>query len=135
MPTDKNESEGNLFMKMPSGFLRILYPAPTECLDLKTWREFHGFDLTGAEADFDIDIDTDHYILEIRPSSTQARRPFGRRWGELIQNPADLPKVKADAKATIDFFGNEMADEDRIAGPFTALAEGMVINIDPRKLK
>ena len=122
-------------MKMPTGFLRVLYPAPTECLDLKAWREFHGFDLTGAEAEFDIDIDTDNFTLEVRPSTAQPRRPFGRRWGELIRDPAELPKVKADAKATIDFFGNEMTGEDRIAGPLTTLSEGVVINIDPRKLK
>ena len=135
MPTDKNESEGNVFMKMPSGFLRILYPAPTECLDLKAWREFHGFDLTGAEADFDINIDTDNFTMEIRPSSGPAF-PFMRRSkSEMIKDPAALPKVKADPKATIDFFGNEMTDADRIAGPFTALSEGLVINIDPRKLK
>ena len=134
MPTDKNESEGNVFMKMPSGFLRILYPAPTECLDLKTWREFHGFDMTGAEADFDIDIDTDAYTMTIRKAAPfngpQSRR---RLTGVQLHDPAELPKIKTDEKVKIDFFGNDAASE-RIAGPFAELYDGMTVSIDPRKL-
>lgn len=132
LPTDKNEAEGNAYITMPSGYLRVLYPAPAECLDLKAWKEFHGFDLTGVDGDFTIDVDTDNYTLTLKPAKPNPMKAFFKR--ELIEDPAALPKVKADKKVTIDFFGNEIGDEDRIAGPFTSLYEGIVLNIDPRKL-
>ena len=43
--------------------------------------------------------------------------------------------VKAqDEKERIDFFGNDVGDADRIAGPFTAYEDGVTFSIDPRKL-
>ena len=132
-PTADNESEGNLFVKMPSGYLRVLYPAPTQCLDLKAWRRFRGFDLTGADAHFTIDIDTDNFTMEISPAPALPN-PRIFRTGEKITDLEKLPKVKADECVPTDFFGNEVGTEDRIAGPFTELRERVVINIDPRKL-
>ena len=119
---------------MPSGYLRILYPAPAQCLDLKAWRNFHGFDMEGCEADFIIDIDTDALTMKILPADPNAQPRFRRRGPEPIHTVDGVGKVKADAKAAIDFFGNEVADETRIPGPFTGYEEGIVINIDPRKL-
>ena len=54
--------------------------------------------------------------------------------GERIKDPALLPKVKADKKVGIDFFGNEVGDADRIAGPFTSYEDGVTFSIDPRHL-
>ena len=132
-PTEKNEAEGNVYGNMPSGYLRILYPAPTECLDLKAWREFHGFDLTGADASFSIDIDTDNFTMTVKTGSDMPMM-MRRFTGERIKDPALLPKVKADKKVGIDFFGNEVGDADRIAGPFTSYEDGVTFSIDPRHL-
>jgi len=44
-PTKDNMAEGNAYVKQAKGGdLRIMYPAPEVCLDLKSWREFYGFD-------------------------------------------------------------------------------------------
>jgi len=133
-PTEKNDAQGNCYVKMPSGYLRILYPAPTECLDLKAWKNFHGFDMEGSEADFIIDIDTDALTMKILPADPNEQPRFRRRGPEPIHTINGIAKVKADAKATIDFFGNETADETRLPGPFACYEEGVVYNIDPRKL-
>jgi hypothetical protein len=133
-PTVNNASEGNAFVKMPSGYLRILYPAPTECLDLKAWREFHGFDLTGAVANFDIDIDTDNYTMTVKAANPDAMRFMIFRMGNRISDPGELPKVKADSKVCIDFEGNDVGDTDRVAGPFPGICDGFTINIDPRHI-
>ncbi len=135
MNTKDNEAEGNVYDKLYNGYLRILFPLPTQCLDLKAWQEFHGFDKTGADADFEIDIDTDNFTMTVRKNSGEMPA-FMRRFmgGDRITDPAKLPKVKADEKVTIDFFGNEVGGADRIAGPFTELKEGVTFSIDPRKL-
>ena len=66
------------------------------------------------------------------PMNAFMRRRMGG--GKRVEDPAELPKVKADEKVRIDFFGNEIGDADRIAGPFTELREGVTFSIDPRKL-
>ncbi len=135
MPTQDNEAEGNVYDRMPSGYLRILFPAPTQCLDLKAWQQFHGFDKTGADADFEIDVDTDNFTLTVRKNDRPVPAFMRRRVsGDRVKDPAGLPKVKADEKVKIDFFGNEIGSADRIAGPFADFSDGVVFNIDPRKL-
>ena len=53
-PTADNESDGNLFVRMRGGYLRVMYPAPEVCLDLPSWQEFCGFDRAGQTGWFDI---------------------------------------------------------------------------------
>lgn len=114
LPNEHNEAEGNVYSKMPGGYLRVMYPEPEMCLDLAAWQEFCGFDRTGCNCDIDIDIDSDELMMEIS-----------------LKSP--LPEVASDKKAGTDYFGNA-AGETRTAGPFTALKEGTVrLNIDPRK--
>lgn len=118
MPSQYNLSEGNAFSKMPGGFLRVLTPEPSMCLDLDTWQEFLGFDLTGCMANIqniEIDSETFEMVLEL---------------GE------DLPEVQADEKIEVDYFANYDSSKKRIAGPFTGLKVGKnVLNVDPRKHK
>lgn len=118
MPNPHNCSEGNAFAKMPGGFLRVLTPEPTMCLDLPTWQEFCGFDLTGCMADIvSIEIDSDTYEM-------------------VIELGGDMPEVKADEKVSTDFFTDEVKAGARIAGPFSGLKKGRnVINADPRRNK
>jgi len=126
-PTVDNESEGNAFIRQPSGYLRINYPTPSQALDLTAWRKYHDFDQTGIEGDFTIDVDTDNFTLTVRRGVSPTRIFMPQI------DPSDLPKVKADERITIDFFGNEVTGA-RIAGPFTELYDGVTYNIDPRKL-
>ena len=96
-PTRDNEAEGNLYVRMRGGYLRVMYPEPEVCLDLPAWREFCGFDLTGQNGWFDILLDEETGSLQLRES---ADKPFmfpGRpnRSG-LVLNPAELKRVPAD---------------------------------------
>ncbi len=134
-PTKDNEAEGNVYTGMMNGYLRVLFPLPTMCLDLKAWQEFLGFDKTGAAANFDIDVDTDNYTMTVR-RSTASVPPMMMRFfgGEMISDPEKLPLVQADEKIGVDFFGNEVGKADRAAGPFPKLEDGITFSIDPRKL-
>ena len=42
---------------MRGGYLRVMYPAPENCLNLPAWKEFYGFDQTGQNAWMDIALD------------------------------------------------------------------------------
>ncbi|MDR1538889.1 MAG: right-handed parallel beta-helix repeat-containing protein [Clostridiales bacterium] len=115
LPNGHNEVEGNAYAEMPPGYVRVMHPEPEMCLDLATWQEFCGFDLTGREIGMNIEIDGEALTMEI---SLQT----------------ELPAVKADDRVSSDLCGNE-AGGLRIAGPFSKLAaEKAIISIDPRKL-
>ena len=96
-PTRDNRAEGNLYVRMQGGYLRVMYPEPEVCLNLPAWQEFCGFDREGQNAWFDIELDEETGKAEFRPA---ADRPFGFR-GELerlqmILDPEKVRKVKAD---------------------------------------
>ena len=135
MPTKHNQAEGNLYLNMPGGYLRILYPAPTECHNLQSWQEFYGFDMQGQEGMLDISVDTDKFTMTIRK---QDRMPmfFARFRNEQnqIKSVEEIKKVKAIPTVSTDFYGNPVNGEERLPGPFAELSEDVVINIDPRKL-
>jgi len=115
-PNEHNEADGNAYAKMPGGFLRILQPAPTMCLDLEAWREFCGFDISGCESDIVIDIN-------------------GKTLEMTVELKTGLPKVKPDEKTKTDYFLAPTGDT-RVAGPFSGINTGKtVINIDPRRYK
>jgi hypothetical protein len=135
MPTRNNDSEGNLFINMPGGYLRILYPSPTACLDLKAWQEFYGFDKQGQEAYFDINIDTVNFTMVIQRMK-ELPMSFSRssEKHKYIQNLEDVRQVEMKNIAPSDFYGNKITEEFRVPGPFIKLVENQVISIDPRKL-
>ena len=95
-PTRDNTAEGNLYVRMQGGYLRVMYPEPEVCLNLPAWQEFCGFDKEGQNAWFDISVDEDTGKFSFAPA---ADRPFGFR-GELerlkmILDPDKVKKVKA----------------------------------------
>ncbi len=97
-PTRDNEAEGNLYVKMQGGYLRVMYPEPENCLNLPAWKEFFGFDREGQNAWFDIYVDEDTGRVTCGAAENP---PFGFR-GQLerlnmILDPADVKKVKAAA--------------------------------------
>ena len=114
LPNEHNTVEGNAYSKMPGGYLRQMYPEPEMCLDLKTWQEFCGFDLTGCALDLKVEIDTQNLTA-------------------VITLPEALPDVAADPKVTTDFAGVKTG-EKRPAGPFAGLKAGENrFSIDPRQ--
>ena len=96
-PTKDNEAEGNLYVKMQGGYLRVMYPEPENCLNLPAWQEFFGFDLEGQNAWFDIDLDEETGEAEFR-SAEQGPFGFGKQIERLkmIMDPGKVRKVKAD---------------------------------------
>jgi hypothetical protein len=135
MPTQYNESEGNLFLNMPGGYLRILYPAPAVCLNLQAWQEFYGFDMEGMEGELEIHIDTDKFTMQIGKKHEPFRfSPRKLKKDRHILNTEDIGKVLVKSIAATDFYGNTITDELRLPGPFPLLRDKQVISIDPRKL-
>ena len=133
MPTEHNESEGNLYLNMPGGYLRILYPAPAVCLDLQAWKEFYGFDQEGQEGRFDISVDTEHFTMEIKKSPINSWfSPLHPEGNRFIRSTEDISKVSVKSMVTSDFFGMKTLEERRLPGPFFTLPENQVISIDPR---
>jgi hypothetical protein len=136
MPTEKNEAEGNLYVKQTGGYLRVMYPAPEVCLNLPSWKEFYGFDITGQEGWFDIDVDTENFTLQFSQAkdapfffANQAQRR------NHVYDPNKVQKVRTDSLAASDFFGNIVDTDMRVPGPFMELNTSITYNIDPRILK
>jgi len=75
-PTKDNEAEGNLYVRLQGGYLRIMYPEPEVCLNLPAWQEFCGFDLEGQNGWFDIDLDRETGTVTFRKAK---EAPFGFR--------------------------------------------------------
>lgn len=104
-PTEKNKSDGNIFSSMPGGYLRIMYPAPEACLDLKAWQEFYDLDNHSAEADMEISVDTEAFTFSVS------------KLGSGLQKVSKYPLG---------------GSEEALPGPFETLTPGMTIEIDPR---
>lgn len=131
-PTDKNETDGNLYLNMPGGYLRVLYPAPEVCLNLSAWKEFYEFDLNSGEGRMDINIDTKNYTLTVKKSDTASNIPLHKIRPGFITEVEDIIKVEPYELVSNDIFGNEMKDKKRNPGPIIDLKDSVVINIDPR---
>lgn len=115
LPNEHNYVDGNVYAKMPGGYLRVMYPEPEMCLDLETWQEFCGFDKTGANCDLSIEVNSDDLTMEITINQ-------------------ELPLVAVDQKVRTDYFANIIDGDLTTAGPFHGLASGKYkFNIDPRK--
>ena len=96
-PTKDNEAEGNLYVKMQGGYLRVMYPEPENCLNLPAWQEFFGFDLEGQNGWFDIDLDEEKGEAVFRKAK-EGPFAFGRQLERLnmILDPEKVRKVSAD---------------------------------------
>jgi len=120
-PTDDNVAEGNLYVKMQGGYLRVMYPAPETCLNLPAWQEFYGFDLKGQNGWFDIAVDEEAGTVEIKESQ---QGPFGLpdqlKRLNFIRDPQAVAAVAADAHVPDALCGNDRA-ETVLPGPFLQL--------------
>ena len=137
-PTEHNKSEGNAFVRMLGGYLRVMYPAPEELLHLPAWREFHGFDREGREGWFDIEIDTDAYTLKFVRAKDDipgfaneiARRDFAYSVEELKGVPVGLLEETSGIDRELLWKG-----ENSVAGPISDPKENVLYRIDPRANK
>lgn len=134
MPTEKNTSDGNVFMKMHNGgYLRIMYPAPEVCLDLASWQEFYGFDTNGQEAWFEFDIDTDKMEMVV---STGKTKPWlygpDAQTRHFAYTPEEIKKVDAVQTSDADYFLEDVDGETVLPGPFKTIEVGKVYKLDPR---
>lgn len=134
-PTDKNKADGNLYLNMPGGYLRVCYPAPEVCLDLPSWQEFYGFDENAADGKLDISIDTDNFFMTIKKAKPEHQHPFFKERPEFVKKIEDIPEVPSYELVSNDFFGNQVDSNKRLPGPFTQLTDSLIINIDPRLKK
>lgn len=131
-PTKDNEAEGNLYVQMPGGYLRILYPAPEVCLDLKSWQEFYGFDREGQEGCFTVSVDTGQLTLVMEESrSLSERAHYGT--GTYLERirPEEVTEIRETVWVSEDFYGNTLG-EMRVPGPFGHLESGRCYDLDPR---
>lgn len=145
-PTRDNAAEGNLYVKLMGGYLRVIYPEPEVCLNLPAWQEFEGFDLTGQEGWFDIEVDTEQYTLTFTQASQAMfgmpeelkRRKFVKHAQDVGTVAVDVLEEKAKVGRQViwteDFLGAETEkDGEVLPGPFRELKENEIYHIDPRK--
>ncbi len=115
LPNQHNQADGNVYVRMPPGYLRVMFPEPEMCLDLATWQEFCGFDKNGCVCDIEIEINSSDLTM-------------------VIACKGELPEVLADEKVCTDYFGNQ-DDGKRAAGPMIGVTDKKArFSIDPRKL-
>ena len=117
-PTQDNESEGNLFLCMSGGYLRVMYPAPELCFDLDTWKEFCGFDKTSDSAWFGFEVkDGKVHLTERRDSPLHAPGPA--KPARVMRDPAKISKRSPVPCVPCDFVGNEHTG-NVLPGPFSS---------------
>ncbi len=125
-PTDDNVSEGNLFVCMQGGFLRVMYPEPETCLDLGTWQEFNGFDRTGQTAWFGIAFDGEEgklRLFERADSPTDAPGP--PRIRALARDAGKLCRVLPVPCVPGDHTGKPHSGRQVLPGPFDTLEDAV----------
>ena len=118
-PTMDNRAEGNLYVRMKGGYLRVMYPEPEVCLNLPAWQEFCGFDLTGQNGWFDIDVGEDG-AAHIRVSADAPRGlPDQLRRLALIREPGNVAPVAALPESPADINGKPRGDM-ALPGPYAS---------------
>ena len=125
-PTIDNASEGNLYLCMDGGYLRVMYPEPETCLDLPTWQEFNGFDLTGQHAWFGLELDEDAMVLrtcERHDSPFDAPGPPCQI--QPLRTPGEVHGAPAVACVPGDYYGNARPGGNALPGPFATWKDEM----------
>ena len=118
-PTRDNRAEGNLYVRMQGGYLRVMYPEPEVCLNLPAWQEFCGFDRNGQNAWFDIVPDEKEKTARFS-AAKDAPFAFGRQLARLnmIMDPAEVREVPAAEGVPSDITGALRTGETALPGPF-----------------
>ena len=124
-PTADNAAEGNLYVRMQGGYLRVMYPEPEVCLNLPAWQEFCAFDLKGQNGWFDIALDEADGTVTVQHS---ADAPFGlpaqlKRMA-LIRDPGTVHAVSGEPCVDADMLGRARGKAS-LPGPFVDWSEAI----------
>ena len=126
-PTADNEAEGNLYLCMQGGYLRIMYPEPEQCLNLEAWQEFFGFDKDGSYAWFAFDFDPDTFSFELKQRGDAPRHaPGPARPVQVLRNPSKIRPCDSISFVSGDITGKERQDQS-LPGPFPAWDTPLVL--------
>ncbi len=129
-PTADNEAEGNLYVRMRGGYLRVMYPEPENCLNLPAWQEFYGFDRTGQNAWFDIALDEEAGTLTFSESADeQWALPRQAARLNLIRRPEAVSPVAPDPLVLADCEGRERPKDFVLPGPFAQYQQIMGLRL------
>lgn len=129
LPNHDNVVDGNYYARVPQGFLRITYPAPSEALDLAAWRRFEGYDLRGGYAAFQVDLDETSLKMTIRKSDPCI---FWADENTECAGYAAMQEVEPDENVCTDYFG-VVCNGPRKPGPFAKTSNEMTFFVDPRR--
>ena len=122
-PTADNEAEGNLYIRMQGGYLRVMYPEPENCLNLPAWKEFYGFDQTGQNAWLDLTLNEDTCEVTFCEAANRPFALFGQleRLG-LLFKPDEIQPVAPDPLVSSDRTGAPHPVGPVLPGPFNTLS-------------
>ena len=110
-----------------------MYPEPEVCLDLKTWKEFYGFDQMDRLPGFLLRWILRHTPLHLMRQLKSRSFSVGQeKRMNLIDTTEKLKPVSTNPLTAGDFFG-EARGEQSFPGPFTSIENKKVYFIDPRK--
>nr|MCR4589769.1 right-handed parallel beta-helix repeat-containing protein [Lachnospiraceae bacterium] len=119
-PTEDNEAEGNLYLCMGGGYLRIMYPAPEVCLDLKTWQEFYGFDKSGEYGWFAFEYEGEKGTFSIKDRTDEPVNAPGPYKEVKVNRSADTVRpVSTPECVNCDITGKKR-EENSLPGPYVS---------------
>ena len=118
-PTRDNASDGNLFVRMKGGYLRVMYPEPENCLNLPAWQEFFGLDPNSRNGWFDIRLDEEGRKIRLSKAEDNPQGlPFQLELMNPVRGAEEIPAVPADPLVLSDFAGNPRPSGAVLPGPF-----------------
>ena len=119
-PTPDNVSEGNLYLCMQGGYLRVMYPEPENCLNLETWQEFFGFDLRGESGWFGFEPDRETMRISLKQrTDAPLHAPGPAKPAEVQRDPGKVRSVARLDMVLCDYAGNSRGAET-LPGPFSS---------------
>lgn len=107
-PTRDNKAEGNLYVRMQGGYLRVMYPEPEVCLHLPAWQEFLGFDKEGQNAWFFMDVDDRTGKITCR-AADEPPAVFGNNLDRfnMLMRPEEVKEITPDPGSPADRCGTK----------------------------
>lgn len=134
---EHNTSDGNLFVSMVPGYLRIRYPLPSKLLNLAAWQRFFDMDPNGTDGRFKISVDEEKYELTFLPEDPDFgiddwKHRISPSQNPIVESVDAIRLVSTEEMAGYDYFGNERGEKS-LPGPFVSIKEGITISIDPRR--